>query len=254
MLIDKTKLGVSFFDAHFGGIYRGRSVLCVGRHGSGKSLLACQFVNQALQDGDKALLLSKHKAHDTIIVGESQGFSFTNAVDRGDLTLLEYNIFIPESNASTNILLPPQVFMELQEIIEEKSIRRIVFDTVLPWVAIHPVSRLAEHVSSFVHAVERLGVTALFNLPKPVSNAAHMLKGRLEDQCPIVINLNHENSANRVLSVTKYLGESQNICPAFPFEIASKSGFQALVPPGGKTPPPVVSQPARFAAAVRVSR
>ena len=254
MVVDKTKLGVSFFDAHFGGIYRGRSVLCVGRHGSGKSILSCQFVNQALQDGDKALLLSKHQAHDTIIVGESLGFPFTDAVSRGDLTLLEYNIFIPESNASTNILLPPQVFMELQEIIEEKSIRRVVFDTVLPWVAIQPTSRLAEHVSSFVHAVERLGVTALFNLPKPVSSPAHMLKGRLEDQCPIVINLNHESGSSRVFSVTKYLGETQNISPAFPFEIAPKSGFQLLSPSVHKVSPPNASPSARFATAVRVSR
>lgn len=252
MLIDKTKLGVSFFDAHFGGIYRGRPVLCVGRHGSGKSTLSCQFVNQALQDGDKALLLSRHRAHDTVIVGESLGFPFTSAVARGDLTLLEYNAFIPESNAGTNILLPPQVFMELQEIIEGKSIRRIVFDTVLPWVAIEPASRLTDHISSFVHAIERLGVTALFNLPRPASSPAHTLKGRLEDQCPVVIHLNHKGGSNRSFSVPKYLGEAQNICPVFPFEIASKSGFRMLPPSDENTPPAYFSQPAHFASALSV--
>ena len=252
MLIDKTKLGVSFFDAHFGGIYRGRSVLCVGRHGSGKSILSYQFVNQALLDGDKALLLSMHRAHDTVIMGESLGFPFTNAVDRGDLTLLEYNAFIPESSANANILLPPQMFMELQEIIEEKSIRRVAFDTILPWVAIQPASRLAEHVSAFVHAIERLGVTALFNLPKPASCPAHMLKGRLEDQCPIVITLNHKGGANRTFSVPKYLGETQNICLVFPFEIAPENGFQALSSSEGKAPPAYFSQPSRFVSAISI--
>ena len=252
MLIDKTKLGVSFFDAHFGGIYRGRSVLCVGRHASGKSILSCQFVNQALLDGDKALLLSRHQAHDTIIVGESLGFPFTNAVARGDLTLLEYNTFIPESNAGANVLLPPQVFMELQEIIEEKSIRRVVFDTVLPWVAIQPTSRLAEHISSFIRAIERLGVTVLLNLPKPASNPSHMLKGRLEDQCPIVIHLNCEGVATRTFSVPKYLGEAQNVCPVFPFEITSRNGFKLLIGYADRASSANVLQPARFSSAINV--
>ncbi|MDX9867972.1 MAG: RAD55 family ATPase [Kiritimatiellia bacterium] len=225
MIVDKTKLGIAFFDACFGGIYRGRQSLCSGRNGSGKSILAYHFLSQALQDGDKALLLSPYRAHDTVIIAESVGLPFAQAVESGQLTILEYATFIPESTASANVMLPPQSFMELQETIESQSIRRLAFDTVLPWVAIQPVSRIAEHVYSFIHALERLGVTSLLTLPKPVSNPAFTLKSRLEDLCPVVINVDHTDGRDRVLRVTKYLGEIRNLSKPFPFVIFPNKGI-----------------------------
>ncbi len=226
VIVDKTKLGIDFFDDSFGGVYRGRPVLCSGRKGCGKSVFSCHFLNQALQDGDKALLLSNYRAQDTIIVAESLGLPFAEAVTNGQLTILEYTTFIPERSASANVMLPPQSFMELQETVESQSIRRLAFDTVLPWVAIHPISRISEHVYSFIHAIERLGVTSLLTLPKPVSNPAFTLKSRLEDLCPVVVNIEHTGD-NRVLRVTKYLGEMRNLSTSFPFSIVHGRGIVA---------------------------
>jgi KaiC/GvpD/RAD55 family RecA-like ATPase len=237
VIVDKTKLGIAFFDESFGGVYRGRQVLCSGRRGSGKSILACHFLNQALLDGDRALLLSKYRPHDTIIVAESLGMPFAAAATSGQLKLLEYNTFIPESNASANVMLPPQSFMELQETVESQSIRRVAFDTALPWVAIHPVSRIAEHVYSFIHALERLGVTSLLTLPKPVSNPAYTLKNRLEDLCPVALSLDHSDGEKRLLRVTKYLGESRNLSIPFPFAIMPKAGITAAGRAAAPRPP-----------------
>ncbi len=227
VIIDKTKLGIALFDESFGGVYRGRQVLCSGRNGSGKSIFAYHFLNQALLDGDKALLLSNYRAQDTVIVAESLGLTFSEAVTSGQLTILEYASFIPESNASANVMLPPQSFMELQDTVESKSIRRIAFDTVLPWVAIHPLDRLTEHVYSFIHALDRLSVTSLLTLPKPVSNPAYTLKSRLEDLCPVVVNLDFTDGNNRVMRVTKYLGEIQKLSTPFSFAIAPGHGIVA---------------------------
>jgi len=240
VIVDKTKLGINFFDTCFGGVYRGRQSLCSGRNGSGKSILAFHFLAQALQDGDKALLLSPYRAHDTIIIAESVGLPFAEAVSSGRLTLLEYTSFISENNISTNVMLPPESFMELQETIESQSIRRLVFDTALPWVAVQPVTRIAEHVYSFIHALDRLGVTSLLTLPKPVSNPAFTLKSRLEDLCPVVINLDHTSGANRVLRVTKYLGEVRNLSTPIPFVIMPGKGIVAeSEAPAGDAPAPV---------------
>lgn len=237
MIVDKTKLGLAFFDESFGGVYRGRQVLCWGRRGSGKSILACHFLNQALQDGDKALMLSKYRPQDTVIIAESLGMPFADAVTSGQLTILEYNTFIPESNASANVMLPPQSFMEFQETVESQSIRRVAFDSVLPWVAIQPVTRIAEHVYSFIHALERLGVTSLLTLPKPVSNPAYSLKNRLEDLCPVALHLDHAEGQNRVLRVTKYLGESHKLSTPFPFAIIPRAGIACDGPVQPSTAP-----------------
>ncbi|MDD3582420.1 MAG: RAD55 family ATPase [Kiritimatiellae bacterium] len=225
MVIDKTKLGLAFFDECLGGVYRGRPVLYWGSRRSGKSILACHFLNQALLEGDKALLLSRYQAQDTVIVAESLGMPFADAVNSGQLTILEYNTFITESGTSNNVMLPPQSFMELHGIVESQSIRRIAFDPVLPWVAIQPITRIAEHVYSFIHALERLDATSLLLLPKPASNAAHTLKNRLEDLCPVVIHLAHTHDRCRILRVTKYLGESSKLSTPFPFVILPGVGI-----------------------------
>jgi len=263
VIVDKTKLGISFFDESFGGVYRGRQVLCCGRNGSGKSILTYHFLSRAIQDGDKALLLSPFRARDTIILAESIGLPFASAVTSGQLTILEYASFIPESNTSSNVMLPPQAFTEIQEMVETRSIRCLVFDTVLPWVAIHPTTRIAEHIYSFIHALERLGVTSLLTLPKPASEPANILKSRLEDLCPVVINLDHDRGEHRTLRVTKYLGEVRNLATPFPFCILPDKGIvsepvlsqtqttaQSVVPP----PPAAVPAPAATAATPVPSR
>ncbi len=229
-MIDKTCLGIPLFDTLMGGVYRNRQVLCWGRAGTGKSTLGLHFINQALADGDRALLLSGRRATDTLIVSASFGMPFAEAVTSGQLTLLEYANLITEKASSSNVMLPPQAFMELQEIIATQSIRRVVLDTVLPWVAIQPTSRLTEHLYSFIHALDRLDATVLLTLPKPVSNAAFMLKNKLDDLCPVSIFLDSTPTGERSLRTTKYLGEVANLEKPVAFAIRSGKGFTAPDP------------------------
>jgi archaellum biogenesis ATPase FlaH len=152
---------------------------------------------------------------------------FAEAVTSGQLMLLEYANLITEKASSPNVMLPPQAFMELQDIIATQSIRRVVLDTVLPWVAIQPTSRLTEHLYSFVHALDRLDATVLMTLPKPVSNAAFMLKNKLDDLCPVSIYLDCTATGERSLRTTKYLGEVANLEKPVAFTIRSGKGIVA---------------------------
>ena len=161
MMIDKTKLGVEFFDETFGGVYRGRTVLCYGRRESGKTVAAARFLHQAFRDGDRGLLLTDWQANDSLIVAEAVGAPFSHMVREGNLTILEYSSIVPGCDMGGASPLPPSAFVELQKIIVSRSIRRVVFDTVVPWLAIHPVSKMPGHVYSFIHALERLNVTVV---------------------------------------------------------------------------------------------
>lgn len=226
-MVDKIELGIPFFDERMGGVYRGRQVLCVGRRQSGKSLLAYRFAAQGIRGDERVLLLSDMSAKDVLIVAESFGLGFSEAVRREQLMVLEYAGLLGTGGGTAgNLMLPPDAFMELQDIIEAQSISRVVFDTVLPWVAIEPVSRLQEHVYSFMHALDRLGVTALMTLPKPVSASAFTLKKYLEDIAPVSLSLDCSDSGDRVLRVVKYLGESSGFAGGFNFEIVSGIGFR----------------------------
>ncbi len=248
MMIDKTKLGVEFFDETFGGVYRGRTVLCYGRRESGKTVAAARFLHQAFRDGDRGLLLTDWQANDSLIVAEAVGAPFSHMVREGNLTILEYSSIVPGCDMGGASPLPPSAFVELQKIIVSRSIRRVVFDTVVPWLAIHPVSKMPGHVYSFIHALERLNVTVLITLPWPASTPAFMLKNRLEDLCPVVFTIQKDASTgDSFFKVSKYLGDSLSGTTPTAFRVG---GIQkAVAMEASDIPAPVVRAPVAAAAA-----
>ncbi len=205
-MISKTRFGVDFFDAEFAGLYRGRSALVCGRTGTGKTILSIQFVHQGLRLDERCLMLSTLPASDLAICAEGVGLSLATAIDAGDLILLEYENLI--SGRGVDAMLPPEGFDQLREQIEANAIKRVVLDTVLPWVITPDTSRVQERVFSFVRALDRLGPTSLLTLPKPVSPAALRMRHAFEDALPVSILLAPTETPNRFRwQVSKYLGE-----------------------------------------------
>lgn len=252
-MIDKTRLGIPFFDDRYGGIYRKRPALCIGRQGSGKTSLALQSLMQSVKEGERGLMLSAWRAHDLTIIANQMGFPLSDAVAKGQVTLLEYADIIHTPEFEKDLTLPPGSFMEFQSIVESNSIRRVVIDTVLPWVAIRQEAKLAKHIYSFIQALDRMGVTALLTLPKPVSALAFALRNRLEEQIPIVFTLDLDDNGKRTLLINKYLGDT-NLPPPVPFVFVPGAGILRApkVVPGSTTrgplpadpPPPAQPQPA----------
>ena len=241
-MIDKTRLGLSCFDERYGGLYRKRAALCVGRQGSGKTLLGVQALLQSVKEGERGLMLSAWRAHDLTITANRLGLPLADAIEKGQVILLECANLISTPTAEKGWMLPPGSFLELQEIITSNSVSRVIIDTILPWVAIQPEKKLAQHVFSFVQAFERMGVTALFTLPRPVSPLAFALKNRLEEQIPIVFTLDYdEATGRRTLLINKYLGDL-NLPPPMELIIAPGTGLMRapkLVPTPQLLPMPV---------------
>ena len=224
-MISKLPLGISFFDAEFGGVYPNRVLLVTGRAGTGKTVLGLHFLDQGLRQHERVLMLSARPAQDLVIMGESLGMSFAPAIESGALTLLEYNEFVPGRDHEANINLPPDGFIQLKDIIEQQVVNRVVVDSILPWITLPDPAHLPEHIFSLVRAFERLGVTALFTLPKPVSAGATRLRKLVEDVVPVSLTLLHEpNAPSRQLVVNKYLGV--NVKPeGFNYDIVAQKGF-----------------------------
>jgi KaiC/GvpD/RAD55 family RecA-like ATPase len=240
----KTPTGVDFFDSVYGGTYDGRVMLVTGRAGSGKSTLGLQFIKKGLEVGDKVLMLSAKATRDLAIQAGNLRLSVDRATAENRLLLLEYQDFIPGRDREENIMLPPDGFQQLKNVIEEYSIRRVVLDSVLPWVTMTTAEHLPEHVFSFVRAVERLGVTALFGLPKPVSQAATRLRRLIEDLVPVSVTMDYDLPTKRRLwVVNKYLGHDRE---AKPTEIQFEPGIGWVA--STVAPVPVVSEPVRWVA------
>lgn len=245
-MIIKTPLGIPFFDAQYGGIYPNRVALVTGRAGAGKTIVGLHFIAQALRQQERALMLSTRPSQDLVITAESLNLPLAPAIESGALTLLEYNEFVPGRDHEANIMLPPDGFIQLKEIIEQQAVHRVVIDSVLPWITLPDATHLPEHVFSLVRAFERLGVTALFTLPKPVSAPAVRLRKLVEDVVPVSISLSNEpGSPSRQMTVNKYLGLTVT-ADGFQFDIAVHKG---IIPHASAT----VAAPARIAVPMTVA-
>jgi KaiC/GvpD/RAD55 family RecA-like ATPase len=228
MMRPKTPLGLLLFDREYGGAYQGRAVLVCGPKNSGKTLLGMHFIEQGLQLHDRCLILSTQQAEDLAIRAESLGMSFSHAIDTRNLFVLEYSDYLPERDLEEGLVLPPDGFQQFSDIVETEAVNRVVIDTILPWIAMPPSPRLAEHVFSFVRAIERLGATTLLTLPKPVSLPAVKLHRMVEDVTPISLQLTiRGGDGRRSWIVNKYLG-GDVIREEKPFDLP---GMRADAPP-----------------------
>ncbi len=206
-MIAKTTTGVKFFDEQFGGVYSGRAALATGRSGTGKTILSLQFLAAGLERTERCLLLSARPADDVALYANAFGIPVGEAIDSGNLVILEYSDFVPGRDREDRLRLPPDSFMQLKQIIEGQAIQRVALDTVLPWVTLDNMDQLPEHIFSFVRAFHRINTTTLFTIPKPVSTPAHKLRRLIEDVVPISISMvNDEKGSNNYWLVNKYLG------------------------------------------------
>jgi KaiC/GvpD/RAD55 family RecA-like ATPase len=209
-MIAKTLSGISVVDEAFGGIFSNRSFLVCGPASAGKTVLGLRFTQQGLQQNERCLYLSTMLASDLSILAESLGFDLSPAIDSSGLTLLEYESFIHGNGTPGLDMLPPEGFDQLRDIIHANSIERVVLDTVLPWVSVKQPDRMSEQIFSFTRSFDRLGVTTMLTLPKPVSNMSFRLKKAIEDVVPISILLGQETENEAAsLQVVKYLGEKK---------------------------------------------
>ncbi len=209
-MIAKTLSGFPIIDDSFGGIFSNRSFLVCGPSSSGKTVFGLRFTQQGLQQNERCLYLSTIIANDLSICAESLGIDLGPSIDSGDLTLLEYESFIHGNGAPGLDMLPPEGFDQLRDIIHANSIERVVLDTVLPWVSVKQPDRMAEQIFSFTRSFDRLGVTTMLTLPKPVSNMSFRLKKSIEDVVPISVLLGAEGPGHpATIQVVKYLGEKK---------------------------------------------
>lgn len=214
-------------------------MLATGRSGAGKTVLGLQFLGQGLKTGERSLLLSVKPAEDVALFAAAFGVPVDQAVEKGDLIILEYSEFVPGRDREDQLKLPSDSFLQLKQIIEEQSVQRVVLDTVLPWVSLKDEKSLPEHIFSLVRVFHRLGTTTLFTLPRPISTAAIKLRRLIEDVVPVSVSLNYSPDGSQLQwQINKYLGTNP-ATEMVDYEIVENLGIvrKGNVPrPESKTP------------------
>ncbi len=215
MTHSKTKSGISLFDETFGGICRRKAILVCGHHKSGKTTLCTHFIDEFVQSGDNVLLMTDLRPEDFLFNAGAINIDFKSAISENTLQIISYRDMSNITGAFDPYAPLPYetAISELSEIIRKNRIHTIVFDTVVPWVAKVPISKMAEHTEKFTETLESLNITPLFVLPHPASPAAEMLHSRLESVSHTVIETTNGPNNKFTMTVKKYPGDTEVLLP-----------------------------------------
>jgi KaiC/GvpD/RAD55 family RecA-like ATPase len=188
--------------------------------------VAFHFLNRGLRLRERCLLLTARPAADIVVQADAMGFDFSEAVESGNLILLEYADDVPGRHNETEITLPPDSFMQLANLIAEQAVARVALDTCLPWVAVKSAAHLEEHVFSFIRSLDRMAVTSLLTMPKAASLASARLYKLVEAQVPVSLTLDVDKQhASHLMIVSKYLGMDDKVGLELAFSICPNTGI-----------------------------
>ena len=155
--IDRTDIGIDGLDEMILGGVPSRSLLAViGGAGTGKTTFALQFLNEALESGDRGVYITLEQSRESILsTAEEKGWSFREHAEAGRLAVAALDpIEMANSLAS--------IRNDLARLIESFDADRLVLDSVslLEMMYDHPAKRRSE-VFGFTRSLKEAGVTTL---------------------------------------------------------------------------------------------
>ncbi len=127
----REKTGVAGLDKMLnGGIPQGRSLLVSGSCGTGKTLLAYQFINHGLQEGMPSVFITLEQSKEKVLQdAEKVGINLRKHLEKklaligGPVGTLRH--YKTKTNAKLDDMLA-----ELREVIEQSKAKRVVIDSV----------------------------------------------------------------------------------------------------------------------------
>ncbi|ESS03991.1 MAG: KaiC domain protein, AF_0351 family [uncultured archaeon A07HR67] len=155
--IDRTDIGIAGLDEMILGGVPDRSLMTViGGAGTGKTTFALQFLNEALESGERAVYITLEQSRESIIAtAEEKGWPFQRHADEGRLAVVSLDpIEMANSLAS--------IRNDLTRLIASFDAERLVLDSVslLEMMYDHPAKRRSE-VFGFTRLLKEAGVTTL---------------------------------------------------------------------------------------------
>jgi len=155
--IERTDVGIEGLDDMILGGVPSRSLLSViGGAGTGKTTFALQFLNRALESGEKGVYITLEQTRESIFsTAEEKGWAFREAADEDRLAVVAIDpIEMANSLAS--------IRNDLTRLIAEFDADRLVLDSVslLEMMYDHPAKRRSE-VFGFTRSLKEAGVTTL---------------------------------------------------------------------------------------------
>jgi|SRR3989344_1277648 len=215
------KTGIPGLDEIFkGGIKENSSVLLSGGPGTGKSILALQFIIEGAKLGQPGLFISAEQSIDDLKENAvSLGFDIDKYEKEKKIILLEQTI---SSKKLVSIAAP-------LSLIKKHNIKRVALDSLTLFGYTHAAGEMdyRKEVLSFIQAMKEAKITLLATSEKTVTDT-HVLRYESEDflfdGLVLLTEVRKASSFERVIHIVKMRGQS-HLLDAYPFKI-EKGGIR----------------------------
>ncbi|MFW5823026.1 MAG: circadian clock protein KaiC [Tangfeifania sp.] len=223
--IKKVKTGIDGLDEiTFGGLPFARPTLVSGYAGSGKTVLAIQFILNGIQYyNEPGVFISLEETEDDLRKNmASFGYDLDEMEKSGKLAIDNIRLDQTQLHKSGRFDLTP-LFLRIEEAIKKVGAERIAIDTfeqIFSQIKDRDIFR--QELVRLIHWLKEKKLTTVFTSEKPaVTNPKSGINEFITD---CVINLSHshiENVYTRRLHILKYRG-SMHGTNEYPFLISSK--------------------------------
>ncbi|MBW2983797.1 AAA family ATPase [Candidatus Woesearchaeota archaeon] len=216
-MIKKIETGISGLDEVLkGGMREGASVLVTGPPGSGKSILAIQFIVEGAKRGEAGIYItSEETVEDVRSYAEALGLDMKEYEKKGLITLVQQPV-------------QPKKLMSIAtplSIIKSKKVRRVVLDSITLFEYMHLSGEMdyRKEVLDFVLKMKEAKVTLLAVSEKSISNIDEIHykpEDFLFEGLIILTKIRKGHSFEHCAQVYKMRGQDHSI-DLFPFKIGN---------------------------------
>src|SRR5215472_1877163 len=187
---------IDFLDRGQGGLFRGRPYLAFGASGTGKSILGLQFANAGLERGEAALYVCRERAQDLVDQAERLGFPLSQRIREEKLSVLEYDADFRDIAARQG---PEALFDELRAQVDDKAVRRVVFDPVDPFFSsLEDESVLRAQLRALTSRCEALGWSLLLLCDEATFSSRPHVMRVFSEVCWGIFELRREADGGRI--------------------------------------------------------
>ncbi|MDS0294269.1 KaiC domain-containing protein [Halogeometricum luteum] len=174
--IERLDIGIEGLDEMIlGGVPTRSLMVAIGSAGTGKTTFGLQFLNRALEDGEKAVYITLEESRQRIFdTAEEKGWAFREHAEADRLVVIDLDpVEMANSLASIQNDLP--------RLVSEFGAQRLVLDSVslLEMMYDHPSERRSQ-VFDFARALKEAGVTTLLTSEAKESNPYASRHGLVE--------------------------------------------------------------------------
>ena len=190
--IDRIDLGIDGLDDMIlGGVPERSLIGIIGGAGTGKTTFALQFLNQALEQDERAVFITLEQTEEAVLsTAEEKGWPFRQYVEDGMLTVVVLDpVEMANSLAS--------IRGDISRLIREFGASRLVLDSVslLEMMYDHPAKRRSE-VFDFTRSLKDAGVTTLLTSEASKDSSHASRYGAVEYLTDAVFILQYVRTSN----------------------------------------------------------